>query len=105
MSLTEDLLAVWKQTLEDGVSEVDLGGRLYRVGRSRNRGLRIVAFLSEGQSIEGIEQNPLTKSRWAQLAQEGQRIMQFSTRGRYVANVCEGTLTRYPAWRALGLPD
>jgi hypothetical protein len=31
--------------------------------------------------------------------------MQFSCQNRYVANVCEGDLTRYPAWHALGLPE
>ncbi len=55
--------------------------------------------------VEGIEQNPATNSRWAKMAQEGQRIMQFKVRGRYVANVAEGRLTRYPSWRGLGLPD
>ena len=29
--------------------------------------------------------------------------MQFSCQGRYVGNVCEGRLTRYGAWRDLGL--
>jgi hypothetical protein len=53
----------------------------------------------------GIEQNPATKSRWAALAREGSRIMQFRCQGRYVANVCEGKLLRYPAWTALALPE
>jgi hypothetical protein len=55
--------------------------------------------------VFGIEQNPRTSSRWAKLARRGKRIMQFSYRGRYVANVCEGELYRYPAWRAMKLPD
>jgi hypothetical protein len=31
--------------------------------------------------------------------------MQFSVNRRYVANVCEGKLLRYPAWRSLNLPE
>jgi hypothetical protein len=31
--------------------------------------------------------------------------MQFRCKGRYVANVSEGKFLRYPAWRALALPD
>jgi hypothetical protein len=31
--------------------------------------------------------------------------MQFRCKGRYIANVCEGKLFRYPAWTALALPD
>lgn len=103
--LAQDLVIVWKQTLVDGAPEVEVGGRRYHFELSRGQGLRIVRFSSQAQTIEGIEQNPDTRSRWAQLAQEGQRIMQFKSGGRYFANVCEGKVTRYPAWKALGLPD
>ncbi len=103
-TLAETLVRVWRQVLEDGAGEVDLDGRRFTVGRTRNLGLRTVAFTFGGSPVEGIEQNPQTRSRWAQLAQEGKRIMQFSSRGRYFANVCEGALTRYPAWTSLGLP-
>ncbi len=105
MSLADVLLAVWHQTLEEGAPEVEIEGRRYRVGRTRGRGLRVLAFTYAEHEIEGIEQNPETSSRWAKLAQEGQRILQFSSRRRYFANVCEGRLTRYPSWKALGLPD
>lgn len=100
-----DLEAVWQQALVDGSHEVELGGRHYPVTRSRAKGLRVVLFTSQGQRIEGIEQNPETRSRWAELARAGQRIMQFKVGPRYVGNVCEGKLMRYPAWKALGLPD
>lgn len=104
-TLAETLAEVWRQVLREEVEEVDLGTARNRVGRSRNQGLRIVAFTYGGRAIEGVEQNPNTRSRWAQLAQSGQRILQFSFNRRYFANVCEGRLTRYPAWTALGLPD
>lgn len=105
MTLGDTLVAVWRRVLVEDATEVELEGAHLRVVRTPNKGLRTVGFSFEGQALEGIEQNPQTTSRWAELAQQGQRIMQFSTHGRYVANVCEGKLTRYPAWKALGLPE
>jgi len=55
--------------------------------------------------IMGIEQNPQTASQWTALARTGKRIVQFRCKRRYIANVCEGKLLRYPAWTALALPD
>jgi hypothetical protein len=105
MTLADVLIDVWKQSMVEQRREVEVEGRGHEVGRTRNRGLRTLAFRYAEEAIEGIEQNPETSSRWAKLAQEGQRIMQFSCRGRYFANVCDGRLTRYPSWKALGLPD
>jgi len=75
------------------------------VERTRGAGLKVVSFRFAGRTIEGIEQNPATKSRWAKLAQAGKLVMQFSSSQRYFANVCDGVVTRYPAWTALQLPD
>ena len=47
----------------------------------------------EGKEIRGLEQNPQTKSRWAQLARSGKKVMQFLSEG-YVANVVDGKVTR-----------
>ncbi len=105
MSLAETLVGVWEQALRDGRAEVEIAGQRFRVTPTRAKGLRVVEFPFAGHPIEGIEQNPATASRWANLAREGQRIMQFRVRGRYIANVCEGRLTRYPGWTAAGLPD
>jgi hypothetical protein len=105
MTLEETLRDVSRQVLEEGRSEVEIAGEHFRVGRTRSAGLRVVTVQVAGRSIDGIEQNPNTRSRWAKMAQEGKRIMQFSTGGRYVANVCEGKVTRYPSWKALGLPE
>ncbi len=104
MELREVLISVWKQVLLERRDTVELLGSTYRPSRTRARGLLCVAFPFQGHVIDGIEQNPETKSRWAKMAQEGRQIMQFSTRGRYFANVCDGALTRYPAWASLGLP-
>jgi hypothetical protein len=105
MNLGETLVSVWQQVLVEDSRMVELGGRLYRVTRTKSRGLRAVDFEYEGHRISGIEQNPDTGSRWAVLARQGQRVMQFSLNRRYLANVAEGKLLRYPAWVAVGLPD
>jgi hypothetical protein len=54
--------------------------------------LREVDFVFDGNSIRGLEQNPEMKSRWAQMARSGMKVMQFLGGGRYVANVADGTL-------------
>jgi hypothetical protein len=105
MSLSGTLLAVWQQALVEHRTAVELGDREYRLGRTSRRRLRTVDFEYDGRRITGIEQNPDTSSRWATLARQGQRIMQFSYGGRYFANVAEGKLMRYPAWAALELPE
>ncbi len=103
--LGETLIEIWRQVLVESLPAVDLGDQKLRVGHTGSLGLRTVALRVGSLVIEGIEQNPNTKSRWAQLAQEGKRIMQYRSAGRYVGNVCDGQLTRYPAWTAQGLPD
>ena len=105
MTLAEQLVSVCQQVMRDGRDDVELAGHRYRVGRTRAQGLRYVEFVYGDATVEGIEQNPARASRWAKLAQEGQRIMQFSCRRRYFANVCEGRVLRYPAWASLALPD
>ena len=105
MTLGETLNTVWQQSLADGKEEVELGGEYFRVTVFRAKKLRSVEFRYEELHIMGIEQNPKTDSRWAALAREGKRIMQFRCKGRYIASLCEGKLVRYPAWTALALPD
>jgi hypothetical protein len=105
MTLGETLVSVWRQSLAEGKEEIGLGGESYPVTMFRAKKLRSVEFSYGELRILGIEQNPHTSSRWAALAREGDRIMQFRCKGRYVANVCEGKLLRYPAWGALALPD
>ncbi len=105
MTLGEDLVAVWRQAMVEDRPEVAIEARAFPVGRTRRQGLRTISLSLHDVLIEGIEQNPETKSRWAKLAQEGKRIMQFRIRGRYIANVCEGQLMRYPAWKSIGLPE
>jgi len=105
MTLGESLVELWRQALVEGRPEVDVAGQKIRVTQTRAQGLLVVLFRFEEHVIEGIEQNPQKASRWAKLAQEGKRIMQFRINRRYIGNVCEGQLLRYPAWKSLGLPD
>ena len=105
MTLGETLISAWQQTLGDGREDIELEGKTYPVTVSKVKGLRMVEFNVGPYRIVGIEQNPKTGSRWAELAREGNRIMQFRCKGRYVANVCEGKLLPYPAWKALELPE
>jgi hypothetical protein len=49
----------------------------------------------DGTKIRGLEQNPDTKSRWAQMAHSGKKAMQFLSDGHYVANVVDGKVTMY----------
>ncbi len=105
MTLGETLISVWQQALAEGKRAVELEGKSYRVGATRAKKLRTVEFTFGSYHIDGIEQNPQTASRWAALAREGKRVMQFSLNRRYIANVCEGKLLRYPAWKSLKLPE
>ena len=105
MTLGDTLVEIWRQVLVDRRPSVELEGRQYRVGTTRSKRLRAVDFDYESLRLSGIEQNPDTSSSWAARAREGQRVMQFTYQRRYVANVCEGKLLRYPAWHSLKLPD
>jgi hypothetical protein len=95
MTLDETLLSVWKQILVDrcGVAEID--GVKYPAKRTPSSRLWQVDFAFEGRSVRGLEQNPKTKSRWAELARSGKKVMQFLEGGRYVAAVADGKVTLY----------
>lgn len=104
-SLSDALISAWRQIFVEGLAEVTVGRRHVSVGFTKTKHLRTVEVPYRRVRLFGIEQNPKTSSRWAKLARQGRRIMQFSAGGRYVANICEGKLYRYPAWRSMGLPD
>lgn len=83
----QTLVDVWRQMLVESAEVVELGTEHYAVRLTPKRHLREVDFVIEGENIRGLEQNPDTKSRWAQMARSGMKVMQFLTRGCYVANV------------------
>jgi hypothetical protein len=94
-SLEESLIEVWRQALVENAKLVVLGTERYPVRLTPKRGLRQVDFIFDGNEIRGLEQNPETKSRWAQMAGAGKKVMQFLSKGRYVANVVDGKVNLY----------
>ena len=95
LSFEQVLVEVWRQVLIENVKVVELGMERYPVRRTPKRGLRQVDFMFDGNEIRGLEQNPVTNSRWSQMARSGKKVMQFLREGRYVANVVDGKVTLY----------
>ena len=117
MTLEEAMVKVWRQALVEGATEVEIDGKKFAVRETPRKRLREVDFDLEGEAsrktvrdendarretirdtkivLRGLEQNPKTKSRWAQMARSGKTVMQFLSEGRYVANVVDGKMTLY----------
>jgi hypothetical protein len=95
LSFEQALIEVWRQALVENAKTIELGPERFPVRSTPKRGLRQVDFVFEGKEIRGLEQNPQTKSRWAQLARSGKKVMQFLSEGRYVANVVDGKVRLY----------
>jgi len=93
--LEQILVSVWSRTLVDGAKHVSTDGEKYPVKTTAKRGLKQVDFRFEDHELRGLEQNPDTKSRWAKMAREGKKVMQFLERGRYVAVVADGEMKSY----------
>jgi hypothetical protein len=89
------LISVWRQTLVDGANYVQINGEKYAVRETLKQRLKQVDFRFDGHELRGLEQNPDTKSRWAKMAREGKKVMQFLDGGRYVAVVVDGKMKTY----------
>jgi hypothetical protein len=72
--LSTVLIEVWRQALVDKSDTVKLGSESHTVTQSKAKRLRQVEFVFEGKTIIGIQQNPNTKSRWAELARAGKKV-------------------------------
>jgi len=94
-SFVQTLVEIWRQALVDDAKVVVLGTERYPVRRTPKRGFRHIDFMLDGNEIRGLEQNPDTKSRWAQMARAGKKVMQFLSNGRYVTNVVDGKVNLY----------
>ena len=94
-SFDETIKAIWRQALVENADVVRIGAERYPVTRSKAKRLRQVAFVFDGNTIMGIEQNPKTKSRWAAMARAGKKVMQFIQDGRYAAVVADGKVILY----------
>jgi hypothetical protein len=95
MTLEEALVEVGRQALAEGAGNVELGGEKFPVRETPRKRLREVDFAFEGQRLRGLERNPKTESRWAQLARAGHKVMQILSAGRYIGVVIDGKLTLY----------
>jgi hypothetical protein len=95
MTFEETLIEVWRQAFAENAKVVVLGTEKYPIVWTSKRRLRQVDFKFDGQEIRDLEQNPETKSRWAAMARNGKKVMQFLHEGRYVANVVDGKVTSY----------
>src|SRR5206468_6715999 len=89
-SLEETLTSVWQQVMIENARSVKLENRSFPVRRTSRSRLREVDFQFEGYELRGLEQNPKTASRWAQLARKGKKVMQFLQQRRYIAAVVDG---------------
>src|SRR5579862_3477930 len=94
-NLEEILVSVWRQVMVEDVAMVKVGGKNFRVQKTRRSKLREVDFECDGEKLRGLEQNPDTSSNWAKLAREGKKVMQFLRDGKYVANVVDGKVRLY----------
>jgi hypothetical protein len=103
LSFDETLIEVWRHGLVDRADEVVLGNEKYKVRSTSKRSLREIDFVFAGKDIRGIEQNPATKSSWAAMARQGNKVMQFTSDGRYVANVTDGKVTIYGGGKTMNV--
>ncbi|HWY54092.1 MAG TPA: hypothetical protein VNZ03_06490 [Terriglobales bacterium] len=94
-SLEKTLISMWRQVLVEDAKTVALESGSYPVRRTSRSKLRDVDFWFEDQMLRGLEQNPKTNSRWAQLAREGKRVMQLLMDRRYIANVVDAKVQFY----------
>ena len=94
-ALDEALLSVWRQALVERKKRVLLGDDSYPVHHTAKSKLAQIDFDFAGQRIRGLEQNPATASRWAQLARKGAKVMQFLINGRYVAAISDAKITHF----------
>src|ERR1700724_2154629 len=94
-TLEEILISVWRQALVEGARTVTVGGNSFPVRKTSRAQLREVDFQFADTELRGLEQNPKTTSRWARLAREGKKVMQFLSAGRYIAVVVDGKVQFY----------
>jgi hypothetical protein len=95
MSQEDAVLSVWQQVFAENAKSVALDGVSFPIRRTSRSKLREVDFKFGETALRGVEQNASTNSRWAKLAREGKKVMQFLADGHYVAVVVDGKVTLY----------
>jgi hypothetical protein len=93
--MEEAFVSVAEQVLVQNRKIVTLAGETFSVISTPKQKLKQVNFRLDGRDFRGLQQNPATKSRWAELARSGKKVMQFLESGRYVAVVADGKCIRF----------
>jgi hypothetical protein len=94
-SLDAAFLSVWRQALVEQKKIISVGEVTFSVRRTSKHRLAQIDFQVDGVEFRALEQNPQTNSRWAKMAREGAKVMQFLQAGRYVGVVADGVLKHY----------
>jgi hypothetical protein len=94
-AVDDAFLSVWRQALLEKKKIISVGDATFSVRRTSKNRLAQIDFELDGVEFRGLEQNPQTKSRWAKMAREGVKVMQFLRAGRYVGVVADGVLKHY----------
>jgi hypothetical protein len=95
MSLEATMISVWRQALVENAPLVTLETGSYKIRRTSKLKLREVDFPFNNQWVRGLEQNPDTTSRFAALARQGKKVMQFLVNRTYIGNVVDGKAFLY----------
>jgi hypothetical protein len=95
-TLEETLLSVYRQSLIENLKIVTVAEDTFTVRSTAKQKLKQIDFVFEGRELRGLEQNPNTKSRWAEMARQGGQVMQFLEHGTYIAAVADGKVHLYP---------
>jgi hypothetical protein len=96
-AIDDAFLSVWRQALVEHEKIISVGDATFSVRRTTKNRLAQIDFEVDGVEFRGLEQNSQTKSRWAKMAREGAKVMQFLRAGRYVGVVADGVLKHYGA--------
>ena len=94
-NLEETLISVWRQAMVEDAKVVTLRDEKFPVRRTSRSRLREGDFCFDGHALRGLEQNPETSSRWAQLARQGKKVMQFLHQRRYIAVIVDEKVQFY----------
>jgi hypothetical protein len=101
-AIEEAFLSVWQQSLVEKKRVVAVGDSTYSVRKTPRHHLAQLDYQVNGLDFRGLEQNPQTKSRWAAMARQGAKVMQFLRAGQYVAVVADGKIKHYRSIAATG---
>jgi hypothetical protein len=94
-AIDDAFISVWRQALLEKKNIISVGDATFPVRRTSKHRLAQIDFQVDGVDFRALEQNPQTKSRWAKMAREGAKVMQFLRAGRYVGVVADGVLKHY----------